>query len=44
VTFPLGSECFLIQMQGSDGAGSYFASWVITRNGKHSRFIDEEIP
>lgn len=28
----------LIQMQGSDGAGSYFANWVITRNGKHSRF------
>jgi hypothetical protein len=44
VTFPLGSECFLIQMQGSDGAGSYFASLVITRNGKHSRFIDVEIP
>jgi hypothetical protein len=34
----------LIQMYGSDGAGSYLASWVISRSGKHSRFIDESIP
>jgi len=38
------ASSLLIQMQGSDGEGSYFASWVITSNGKHSRFIDEEIP
>jgi hypothetical protein len=34
----------LIQMHGSDGAGSYFATWIISRSGKNQRFIDEEIP
>ena len=34
----------LIQMNGSDGAGSYFASWLISRSRKHSRFIDEQGP
>ena len=40
----LDGSSLLIQMNGSDGTGSYFATWLISRSGKHSRFIDEQGP
>jgi hypothetical protein len=32
----------LLEMHGSDGAGAYTVWWIISRNGKHSRFITRE--